>query len=183
MKTWREAASVPERHELLEAAYQSTGGKRSEMAVLLGLSREHVSRLLAGRFRHLDHASHVDHAVIDGHAVTSCEGETCDGSVTTTSGESLTSGERAPRLAAMSAVTPETPARPDRRGGWLVSLRFSARHRAWLKTRALKKALDEGGRESVSAVVSELIQREIDQEEAQTRTVSALRPAAKRGRR
>ena len=50
-----------------------------------------------------------------------------------------------------------------------MALLLSARHRAWLKRRALDRQLAAGGHDSMSVIVAELIDREIEGEPAATK--------------
>jgi len=87
MKKWREARGTPERHELLLEADRRAKGNRAEMARLLGLSREHVSRMLSGHVGHADHGVRRHHGR---HAVNA------DGGVTPTGEGSLTYSDSRP---------------------------------------------------------------------------------------
>jgi hypothetical protein len=131
-----------------------------------------VSRLLAG---HVAHARHGDHAAIADHRGEAVTTDRASYAVTATSSESLTSMDTVPTLTHRMAVF---PAITGSRRESLISLRFTSEHRIWLKRRALEKALREGGRESVSAVLAELVQREIDREgqEADSSSKEQSRP-------
>jgi Bacterial regulatory protein, Fis family len=154
MRQWRDCKTTQERQTAVANAMQATRGVISDAAKCLGLSRQHLHRVLSSMKSGGDTVTRGDTVASrgvngDGDAVT------CHGGVTTTLGQSLTYGARVPSLGHVSsAVTTDEPT---------VRVAFDIPKRCldWLDRLALKRKHEQGGRMAKSPIVQELIEREM----------------------
>ncbi len=161
MKTWREAAGFPERHQLLLEALKRTDGNQREAAKLLGLSREHVSRLLSGRVHHTRHGSHGNHAVTQGHGGGRVTTDTRDSAVTPSSNHSLTSGDLSADIEPVSRAAVETPVAED---VGIITVEMPKSCIEWLDFESVRWKHQTGAnRPSKSAVVTMLVRKAMEQ--------------------
>lgn len=156
VRQWRDCNGTPQRQAALVEALQIAKGNKSHAAKLLGLSRQHLHRILT------DPAKHGLHGVTDTSSVGDSSGDSQAGneSVTPRSGvtrntlESLTSGHARPTLIAVS--TAPAAVETDEVS---VTLLIPRRCAEWLDHEAVRrKHAVRHGKSAKAPIVVELIE-------------------------
>jgi hypothetical protein len=137
MKPWAEIRGGRARREAVRAALHATEGNLTHAAGLLGLSRRHLTRLVA---------------------------ETVDVGETRSASRALTAHEASPTFQIVRARTKARSNGP-REHAEKISFELPARLKRWLEQEALRrKHARGGGRMAIGPIVAELIEQAMARE-------------------
>lgn len=164
MRQWRDCKGTPERRAALIEALSIARGNKSHAAKLLGLSRQHLHRILLDPSRHglPDDGVSPGDAVTEGDAEPTISSRAAAAAVTRSAYPSLTYAVARPTLVAVS--TQQAAAAED---GVTVTLVLPRHCVEWLDLESIKRKHALGhGKSSKAPIVVELIEREISREAA-----------------
>ena len=158
MRQWRDCKGTPERQASLVEALAVSLGNKSQAAKLLGLSRQHLHRILSDPSRHGlpgDSVTRRDGAT-EGDGSRGVTSRVMDGGVTPSVGKSLTYTQSRPTLIAVSTPTMATET------GVTVTLVLPRHCVEWLDLESIRRKHALGhGKSSKAPIVVGLIEREI----------------------
>ena len=158
MRQWRDCKGSPERQASLVEALAISRGNKSHAAKLLGLSRQHLHRILSDPPRHglPDDSVALRDSATRGYDTSSVTRRSPESDVTRTTGHSLTYGVSKPTLVSVSTTQAAIES------GVAVTLVLPRHCVEWLDLESIRRKHALGhGKSSKAPIVVDLIEREI----------------------